>query len=169
MKKYDVFISHAYADQSTFSNELAYALKNAGLKIWYSGFELWPNEQIGDGLRLAMRDVHYGILIISPVYLQLPWAITQLNALLRNPRYRKSLLPVYIGIDPHTAVAHFSVPQNALFVNSAEEPALIAQLLLIILQNKQIEVSNTGCITLRDMPAAALKKSNTNTIRSRKR
>lgn len=168
MKKYDVFISHAYADQSAFSNELAYALKNAGLKIWYSGFELQQQEPIGAGLRLALREVQYGILIISPVYLQLPWAITQLNDLLRNPRYRKSLLPVYFGIDPHTAAAHFSVPQTALFANSAEEPGLIQHLMLIILQNRQIEVSNTGCITLRDMPAAASKKNNPNSKRSRK-
>ncbi len=167
MKKYDVFISHAYADQSTFSNELAFTLKNAGLRIWYSGFELQPNEPIGAGLRLALQDVYYGILIISPVYLQLPWAITQLNALLELQRYRNRLLPVYLGIDPQTAAVHFSVPESALFVDTVDEPALISRLLEIILQHKHI-VTQTGCITLRDMPAAAIKKSIPYSERSRK-
>lgn len=167
MKKYDVFISHAYADQSTFSNELAFALKSAGLKIWYSGFELQTNEPIGAGLRIALQEVHYGILIISPVYLQLPWAITQLNALLKLQRYRKKLLPVYIGIDPQTAAIHFSIPQTALFVSNADEAALIRQLLETILQHRHIAAKN-GCITLRDMPAAVLKKNNPDRIRTLK-
>lgn len=161
MKKYDVFISHAYADRSTFSNELAFALKNAGLKIWYSGFELQSHAPIGAGLRAALREVHYGILIISPAYLQLPWAIKQLNALLRSPRYSKRLLPVYLGIDKLKAAAHFAGQPGDLFVNETDEPALIQQLLQLILKNKHIETTQTGCITLRDMPAAAFHKTNT--------
>jgi hypothetical protein len=96
--KYDVFISHAYEDKNTFTNELAFELKKKGLKVWYSGFELKIGDSITDSVNNALRGAKYAIVVISPVYLQKQWAMNELKALFNQDTAANRILPILHNI-----------------------------------------------------------------------
>jgi hypothetical protein len=95
---YDVFISHAYEDKNVFTNELAIALKEEGLKIWYSGFELKLGDSITDSVNNALKGAEYGIVVISPIYLEKQWAMSELKALFTQEAERNRILPILHNI-----------------------------------------------------------------------
>ena len=98
---YDVFISHAFEDKNTFTNELALALKKKGLKVWYSGSELKLGDSIADSVNKALKGAKYGVVVISPIYLEKQWAMSELKALFAQEADRNRILPILynIGMD----------------------------------------------------------------------
>ncbi|CAN5832971.1 hypothetical protein BH11BAC7_BH11BAC7_33330 [soil metagenome] len=95
---YDVFISHAFEDKNAFANELALALKKQGLKVWYSGSELKLGDSIMDSVNNALKAATYGIVIISPIYLEKQWAMSELKALFAQEADRNRILPILHNI-----------------------------------------------------------------------
>ncbi len=95
---FDVFISHAYEDKNSFTNELAVALKDRGLKVWYSGFELKLGDSITNSVNKALKNAQFAIVVISPVYLEKQWAMNELHGLFNQPSERKRLLPILHNI-----------------------------------------------------------------------
>lgn len=95
---YDVFISHAYEDKHIFTNELAIALKEEGLKVWYSGFELKLGDSIAESVNNALKGAQYGIVVISPIYLEKQWAMCELKALFTQEAERNRILPILHNI-----------------------------------------------------------------------
>jgi len=91
---YDVFVSHAYQDQNKFANALALALKKQGLKVWYSGFELVPGTSISSTVNQALHESKYGVIIVTPVYLTLPWAMKELKTFFAQKTNQKRVLLV---------------------------------------------------------------------------
>jgi hypothetical protein len=98
---YDVFISHAFEDKNSFTNELALALKQKGLKVWYSGFELKVGDSIADSVNNALKSSKYAVVVISPIYLEKTWAMNELQALFAQEGEQKRILPIlhHIPID----------------------------------------------------------------------
>ncbi|MDQ3110979.1 MAG: toll/interleukin-1 receptor domain-containing protein [Bacteroidota bacterium] len=97
-KLYDVFISHAYEDKNEFANTLAMALKKKGLKIWYSGLELKLGDSITDNINDALKNSRFGIVLISPVYLEKKWAMNELKSLFSIEAENSHVLPILHGI-----------------------------------------------------------------------
>ncbi|MEO5644257.1 MAG: toll/interleukin-1 receptor domain-containing protein [Bacteroidia bacterium] len=95
---YDVFISHAFEDKNAFANELALALKKQGLKVWYSGSELKLGDSIMESVNNALKAATYGIVIISPIYLEKQWAMSELKALFAQEADRNRILPILHNI-----------------------------------------------------------------------
>lgn len=137
MKKYDVFISHAYEDKSSFSNELAVALKKAGLKIWYSGFDLKIGDSIAESINRALQDARFGIVIISPVYLRKKWAMNELHALFASETSKDRILPVYHNISQDEVLNHFPLIADRFAINSDVDMQLIVNKLLQVIQGKR--------------------------------
>lgn len=166
MKKYDAFIVHAYEDESTFSNELAHALKNEGLRIWYAGFELHTESAIGAAMTSALRETRFGIIILSPVYLRKTWASVQINKLFIAEQKKRRMLPVYQRVDIEALLLHFpDIPQP--LISAAEELSDITRKLRDIIcrkKNRKAASATTtdshepanGLIILRDMPAGKI-------------
>lgn len=48
--KYDVFISHASEDKELLVRELAIALRNLGLRVWYDEFTLKPGDSLYESI-----------------------------------------------------------------------------------------------------------------------
>jgi hypothetical protein len=91
---YDVFISHAFEDKNTFTNALALALKQKGLRVWYSGFELKMGDSITSSVNNALKNVKYAVVVISPIYLEKKWAMNELQALFAGEAEHKRILPI---------------------------------------------------------------------------
>lgn len=79
--KYDIFVSHAVEDKVEVTNELTCRLKDAGLAVWYSGEGLQLGKSIADAVNAGMVASDFGIIVLSPMYLQARWALTELEAL----------------------------------------------------------------------------------------
>ncbi|ELR68384.1 hypothetical protein C900_00416 [Fulvivirga imtechensis AK7] len=93
--KYDVFISHAVEDKMSIANDLCELLKQAGLKIWYSGNELGIGDRIEKSIQKGLDQSRFGIVIFSPYYLSKTWTIRELYSLMAKERAgQKVILPV---------------------------------------------------------------------------
>lgn len=97
--KWDVFISHASEDKDDFARPLAESLRHSGLRVWFDEFTL----RIGDGLRQSidsgLAKSRYGIVVISPDFLQKNWPQRELDGLVaRENDGAKIILPVWHNI-----------------------------------------------------------------------
>jgi hypothetical protein len=100
LMEWDVFICHASEDKKEFVRELANALVDIGLKVWYDEFTL----KVGDSLRRSidrgLAHSRYGIVIISPAFLRKEWPQKELDGLVGfEVNGRKVILPVWHEID----------------------------------------------------------------------
>jgi hypothetical protein len=170
---YDVFISHAYEDNNSFANELAFTLKEKGLKIFYSGFELNPGDGITESLNLTLKTAIYGIVIISPVFLKKRWAMKELNVLLARKNEHTRILPILHDITKDEIKEHLPLSARRRVVSSKSGLKVIVNKTMKVILKKYAEKrtgkesgfgknknpgsipsesSNTGFITLGGMP-----------------
>ena len=116
----DVFISHAFEDKNDFANELALELTKAGLKVWYSGFELKLGDSIAESINKGLKGAAFGIVIISPVYFQKRWAMNELNALFAREEGQNKILPILHNITVGELKEHFPILADRYTISSAQ-------------------------------------------------
>lgn len=98
---YDAFISHSVADKIPVADQLYIQLKQAGLKIWYSGNELTPGDSISKTIQEGLAQSRYGIVILSPSYLSKLWPLHEFYILWnRENEGKKVILPVLHDVTP---------------------------------------------------------------------
>ena len=98
--EWDVFLSHASEDKDDFARPLAAALKAKGLRVWFDEFTL----RVGDSLRRSidkgLAGARFGIILISPTFLEKEWPQKELDALMGRESYGvKVILPVWHNVD----------------------------------------------------------------------
>ena len=96
---YDVFISHASEDKESIVRDLAIALTNKGLKVWYDDFTL----HIGDSLRRSIdRGIarsRIGLVVISPNFINKGWTNYELDGIItRSISGEQIMLPIWHNI-----------------------------------------------------------------------
>ena len=82
-KHYDVFISHASEDKDSFVRPLANMLEQTGLKVWYDEFSLRLGDSLSASIDKGIMDSRYGILILSPNFLNKNWTDYEYRSLHR--------------------------------------------------------------------------------------
>lgn len=95
-REYDVFISHASDDKETIVKDLAEALRNTGLRVWYDDFEL----RIGDSLRRkidrGLAKSRVGLVVLSQAFITKGWANYELDGIVnRSVDGAQLLLPIW--------------------------------------------------------------------------
>src|SRR5690606_27944838 len=103
--QFDAFISHAVEDKLPIANELCARLEQAGLKIWYSGRELSVGDRVSESIGTGLRKSRFGIVILSPSYIQKNWTMREFYSLLAKEEYEKVILPVLFEITPEELLA----------------------------------------------------------------
>jgi len=99
---FDAFISYS-AEDGLFAKNLANALRNQGLKVWYDEGKLRFGDSFLREIENALEESRYFILILSPSYFDKQWANFELGvALSRDFASRKKhIFPIYArDIDP---------------------------------------------------------------------
>lgn len=104
-RQYDVFISHASEDKEDIVRELAKALKNKGLQVWYDEFEL----KIGDSLRRkidrGLARSRVGLVILSPSFINKGWTNYELDGIItRTITGEQILLPIWHKISKQEVI-----------------------------------------------------------------
>lgn len=103
---YDLFISHASDDKEAVVRELAHALRDRGVKVWYDEFTL----RIGDSLRRnidrGIARSRFGLVVLSPAFLAKNWTQYELDGLVTTSvDGRQVLLPLWHGISKDEVVS----------------------------------------------------------------
>jgi TIR domain len=81
-KSWDFFISYASENRESAADPLAEALTLRGFKVWLDHEVLFETSKLEDEIRRALADCHYGIVILSPRFLQKDWTMRELDTLL---------------------------------------------------------------------------------------
>lgn len=107
VREFDVFISHASEDKDDVVRELAQALQQAGLRVWYDEFEL----KIGDSLRRkidkGLANSRFGVIVLSRSFFSKGWTNYELDGLVtRAVTGEQVLLPVWHNVTKQEIIAH---------------------------------------------------------------
>lgn len=98
--EWDVFISHAGEDKADVALPLAERLRAAGLRVWLDSFELTVGDSLRQSIERGLSGSRFGIVIISPEFLQKHWPQAELDGLAaREAAGVKIILPVWHRVD----------------------------------------------------------------------
>jgi hypothetical protein len=93
--KYDVLISHASQDKDTVASPLADALAQRTLRVWLDEQQLHVGDSIRRGIDHALMSSRFGVVILSPAYINSEWACKELDAFFsKEKQHAKSILPI---------------------------------------------------------------------------
>ncbi|MFX1803096.1 toll/interleukin-1 receptor domain-containing protein [Paraburkholderia sp. A1RO-5] len=94
--EWDVFISHASEDKADVALPLAERLRAEGLRVWLDSFELTVGDSLRQSIERGLAGSRFGIVIISPEFLQKHWPQAELDGLAaRETAGVKVILPVW--------------------------------------------------------------------------
>lgn len=96
-RRFDCFISHISADKDTVVRPLAARLAEKKLKVWYDEFQIKIGDSIRESLDKGLANSRFGIIVLSPGFLDRPWTKYELDGLLSKEAEQgnKVLLPIW--------------------------------------------------------------------------
>lgn len=109
-KPFDVFISHASEDKSTFVRPLAIALRNIGVAVWYDEFELRPGTSLSRSIDSGLKRSRFGIVVVSRHFVRKPWPEYELRGLVNREMVdEQMIIPLWHEVTVRE-VSDFSPP-----------------------------------------------------------
>ncbi len=123
-KEYDVFICHAGEDKNDIVRQLAHALRELGLVVWYDEFEL----HIGDSLRRKIDQglvaSRFGVVVLSPAFFGKGWPNYELDGLVTREVSggRPLILPVWHNVTRSDVMSYSPSLADKLARSTAEIP-----------------------------------------------
>lgn len=120
-KTYDVFISHAFEDKTSFVRPFVDALRNKEVAVWYDEFEL----QVGDSLRRSiengLKNSKYGIVVLSDSFFKKEWPQRELDGLFaREVNGEKVILPIWHKISKNEVMSFSPIIADMLAINTTD-------------------------------------------------
>ncbi len=108
--RYDVFISHASEDKDRFVRNLAGALEDREIRVWYDEFELKPGDSLRRSIDRGLGSSRLGVVVLSPSFLRKNWTQYELDGLVaRDVDGRNVIVPIWLDITRDQILA-FSPP-----------------------------------------------------------
>jgi hypothetical protein len=102
---WDVFVSHASEDKDSVARPLVWALRQAGVSVWFDEAELTVGDSLYRSIENGLANSRYGIVIISNAFLSKHWPQRELNGLATREVFgKKVILPIWHGVQ-HADVA----------------------------------------------------------------
>jgi CheY-like chemotaxis protein len=99
--EWDVFIVHASEDKDSFVRPLAHALSQEGIKVWFDEHSLFIGDSIRRGIEDGLRSSTFGVIIISPDFLNKEWPQKELDYFISSETdFGQRILPVYHNVTP---------------------------------------------------------------------
>ena len=104
---YDAFISHASEDKDDLVRPLARLLKEYGFRVWYDEFELEIGDSLRESIDKGLVNSRYGIVILSPRFLDKNWTKYELNSLVaKEVNGSKVILPVWHNVTKEAIIKY---------------------------------------------------------------
>jgi len=134
-EQYDLFLSHAFEDKDTIARPLYRALVANGVTVWFDEAVL----QLGDSLRrridTGLAKCRYGIVILSPKFLNKQWPQRELDALVARETAtgEKAILPIWHELDRDTLMRYSPALADRLAGRSEDgTDALVNEILRVL-------------------------------------
>lgn len=97
-KPYHLFISYASEDE-VYAKKLAKSLRYFGINIWFAPLSLKIGDKLLDSINAGLIASEYGLLLLSPKYLDKQWTKYELDVLQRQHiENDKKLFPLWHGV-----------------------------------------------------------------------
>lgn len=97
-KPYHVFISYATEDEE-FAKDLSKSLNWLGLSVWFAPMALEVGSKLLDSINAGLATSQYGLLLLSPAYIEKKWTAYELDVLHRQHiEHDKKLFPLWHGV-----------------------------------------------------------------------
>lgn len=95
-QEYDVFISHASEDKESFVKDLAEALRDANIKVWYDEFSLKWGDSLRREIDRGLANSKFGVVVLSEHFFAKEWPRTELDGLVSLEMAGSSrILPIW--------------------------------------------------------------------------
>ena len=92
---WDVFISHASEDKEGVARPIVRALTTAGLSVWFDEFALTAGDSLSKSINHGLANSKYGVVIVSPRFLEKKWPQRELAALFAKEDQGKVIIPIW--------------------------------------------------------------------------
>lgn len=149
MKNWDVFLSYA-AEDTAAALPLAAGLRAAGLRVWLDHAQIQLGDSIVARIEEGLTHSRFGVVILSPSFLNKPWQKRELGALLAREEFgRKVIIPVYHGIDRTTLIRVSPTLADRCAGNTDWGVPSLVQAIASIVLEEQADSSETPTLTRR--------------------
>jgi hypothetical protein len=119
--EWDVFISHASEDKNDFVRQLADHLRRSGLRVWFDEFTLTVGDSLRRSIDRGLSKSRYGIVVISPSFLQKDWPQRELDGLVaREVDGVKVILPIWHNMTADVIRRYSPMLADRLAVSSSK-------------------------------------------------
>lgn len=120
--EFDVFVSHASEDKSTFVDEFVEELENQGLSVWYDTKKIKWGDSLRGRIDEGLSKSRFGVVILSPNYIneEKYWTKTELNALFQVESINgKTILPIWHNLTKKQLMAYSPIIADRKAMNTA--------------------------------------------------
>jgi hypothetical protein len=124
---YDVFVSHASEDKSSFVDALVTQLECAGLRVWYDAGALAPGDRLNDNVRRGIERSRFGVVAVSEHFMRKEWTKLEVDILLQRP---ERVVPIWHGVAAETVRAFNPVLADSVALRSEDGVHAVALALL---------------------------------------
>lgn len=106
--QYDVFISHASEDKDGFVRDLAHALNEQRLQVWYDEFSLTVGDSVRRSIDHGLTRSRFGVVVLSSSFFAKQWTEWELDGLvIRHLQGGGNVvLPIWHGLGHSEVAAH---------------------------------------------------------------
>lgn len=117
---WDVFISHASEDKSSFVAPLAEEIERRGYRVWYDKFTLKWGDSLRQSIERGLDQSQYGIVVLSKAFFRKRWPQTELDALIeKEAKGKKVILPIWHEVDEDEVRKHSGLLAGRLALPSS--------------------------------------------------
>lgn len=132
---YDVFIAHAVEDKAEVTDELYTRLKEAGIKVWYSGEKLQVGGDLYQMIKDGLNKSRHGILVLSPNFFEGSWPVREFHVLWGKKDAR--ILPVWHNITKEEIEQHDKLLAESWAVKTSVGMDRLVQILIHTLKESK--------------------------------
>ncbi|MDR1014604.1 MAG: TIR domain-containing protein [Coriobacteriales bacterium] len=120
--EYDVFVSHAWEDKSSFVDEFVSELLLLGIRAWYDTQQMAWGDSMRERIDKGLGNARFGVAIISPSYIAKDkyWTKTELDGLFQLESVNgKMLLPIWHDITKKEVMEYSPIVAGRLAMTTA--------------------------------------------------
>ena len=120
--EYDVFISHAWEDKESFTDEFVSELNKLNLRVWYDKNQIRWGDSMRAKIDEGLKKSKFGVVVLSPDYIKEGkyWTKAELDGLFQLESVNgKTLLPIWHNLTKKEVLAFSPIIANKLAMTTA--------------------------------------------------
>ena len=137
-ESYDVFISHASEDKSTFVDDFVQELVGLNVKVWYDKLNIGWGQSLRVSIETGLQRSKYAIVVLSPSYFKKYWTNQELNGIFsKESAIGYCILPVWHNVTKDEVGQYSPILKDRLALDtSIMSPREIAEQFVNVLNHK---------------------------------